>query len=359
MPINRSITRFYALDALRGIAALFVVIWHYKHFGHSPLKDWLAFPYTSGWLMVDLFFCLSGFIFFWKYSEAIYEKSIGFKKFIFLRFSRLYPLHLATLLIVGAGQYFIYLSDKKYFIFLLNDLKHFLLNVLFISSWGFEVGLSFNGPTWSVSIEVLLYLIFYLCCFRLKPTNFIWPLALIIFGWILFSNYFSFFIFHTMLGRGLFSFFAGGLTYQIFRRAASFHQKAYISLVAFVGFVALTFWVTVDSTVSNLYTWYYEIVFLIGYPSTVLFLAFLDVEKIFAYVFKKLAYLGDISYGTYLLHFPVQIFLYLAAKQIQIDFSKTGTFLLYLALTIGLAAASHKFFEVPCQRYLRSKFPTK
>lgn len=360
--MNPAIIRFYTLDALRGLAALLVALFHYtRHYmnGNISPDSWLQVLYVHGWRMVDLFFCLSGFIFFWKYSNAIYEKSICFKKFIYLRFSRLYPLHLATLIIVGACQFFIFQIDGEYFVIKLHDLKHLLLNILFISSWGFQNGYSFNGPIWSVSLEVLLYLIFYLCCFRLKPINPFWPLLLIAFGGLLFGANSHFIIFNAELGRGLFSFFAGGLTYQIFRIATSSHQKIYFGIIALAGSAALAFWLSIRPLYLHFDFLFSETLFLIGFPSVILLLAFLDAKKRFAYVFKKLAYLGDISYGVYLIHFPVQLFFYLASKRLQIDFSKPETAMLYLVITMGIAMISHKFFEIPCQRYLRSKFPVK
>ncbi|MBY0445501.1 MAG: hypothetical protein K2Q15_09875 [Burkholderiales bacterium] len=60
--------RFYSLDALRGIAALCVVFWHWQHFFFAgttagkfdlerlPFSDGLSLLYTKGWLAVDLFF---------------------------------------------------------------------------------------------------------------------------------------------------------------------------------------------------------------------------------------------------------------------------------------------------------------
>ena len=229
-----------------------------------------------------MFFCLSGFIFFWKYSNAIYEKSIHFKKFIYLRFSRVYPLHLATLIIVGACQFFIFQLDGEYFVIKLHDLKHLLLNILFISSWGFQNGYSFNGPLWSVSIEVLLYLIFYLCCCRLKPTNPFWPLFLIAFGELLFGANSHFIIFNAALGQRLFSFFAGGLTHQIFRIATSSHQKVYFSIIALAGSAALAFWLSIRPLYLHFDFLFSETLFLIGFPSIVLLLAFLDDKKRFA-----------------------------------------------------------------------------
>ena len=39
----------------------------------------------------------------------------------------------------------------------INDTYHFILNFFFISGWGFEKSYSFNGPIWSVSIELIIY----------------------------------------------------------------------------------------------------------------------------------------------------------------------------------------------------------
>src|SRR5882724_7118049 len=97
--------RLYALDTLRGFAALSVVLWHWQHFfaisgtwqqgwqkSSEPFYQFLRPFYAEGWAAVDLFFALSGFIFFWLYAEAIREARISAFRFAWLRFSRLYPL---------------------------------------------------------------------------------------------------------------------------------------------------------------------------------------------------------------------------------------------------------------------------
>src|ERR1700748_3423388 len=111
--------RLHGLDALRGIAALSVVIWHWQHFqsfsGGFKQKGtrlsqpffWALKPiYDAGWAAVDLFFALSGFVFFWLYAPAIRERAIGFGKFAWLRFSRLYPLFFVTLIAAAILQVF-------------------------------------------------------------------------------------------------------------------------------------------------------------------------------------------------------------------------------------------------------------
>ena len=136
MTERNPIKRFYALDALRGLAALGVVLFHYRMFDAGrPLEKTFLFIHVYGWMMVDVFFCISGFIFFWKYGELIYQKSIGFKKFALLRLSRLYPLHLLTLLLVVGGQLLVHLAEGNYFFEKSLKLPYLLPDLLFVSTW--------------------------------------------------------------------------------------------------------------------------------------------------------------------------------------------------------------------------------
>ena len=106
--------RFYALDILRAVAAFAVVIYHWAHFmppflqantgGELPFAQVLGSIYAGGYRAVPLFFTLSGFVFFWLYADQVSSKSLGAWRFTVLRFSRLYPLHFFTLLVVVVMQ---------------------------------------------------------------------------------------------------------------------------------------------------------------------------------------------------------------------------------------------------------------
>jgi peptidoglycan/LPS O-acetylase OafA/YrhL len=169
--------RFYSLDALRGVAALAVIFWHWQDFffhGTQPDPQFSA-PrqpfyslfrpfYTDGWRAVDLFFCLSGFVFHWLYAQKISDRAVSAREFSVLRFSRLYPLHLVTLLFVAGAQVIWLQRSGSFFVYKDNDLYHFGLQLMMASNWGLERGPSFNVPIWSVSVEVFLYALFFCAC---------------------------------------------------------------------------------------------------------------------------------------------------------------------------------------------------
>src|SRR6478672_10331259 len=84
--------RLSTLDGLRGLAALLVVFYHIEWPNHLTNNNFVG----NGYLAVDLFFILSGFVIFQNY--AIRISSINdFRNFICLRFFRVYPLHFAIL----------------------------------------------------------------------------------------------------------------------------------------------------------------------------------------------------------------------------------------------------------------------
>ena len=81
-------TRYYLIDIARGLAAFTVVIFHYKIFygvsstqqyinENSPFYNILYFVYEFGWMGVQFFFTLSGFIFYALYLEKIKNKKIS------------------------------------------------------------------------------------------------------------------------------------------------------------------------------------------------------------------------------------------------------------------------------------------
>ena len=206
--------RYTALDVLRGFAALSVVFSHWPHFYFSPARKigvwsdadlplyFIFWPlYRYGQFAVELFFLLSGVIFFYLYADAVHARKMSVGRFTILRFSRLYPLHVVTLLVVVALQFLYYQHYGVYFVYLTNELKQFVTHLFLASNWSIYSRYSFNGPIWSVSIEVLLYAIFFLMC----RTGFRAPIFLMLMS--LFGSLLT--LKASLLGPGVFCFFLG------------------------------------------------------------------------------------------------------------------------------------------------------
>src|SRR4030095_15480338 len=102
------ITDYVGLDLMRFFLSLAVVLRHYFCFYYrlgnldtiiksQPYYNILGIFYKYGHYSVQVFWLISGIIFQSIYFEQIADAGIGFEEFAFLRFSRLYPLHFATL----------------------------------------------------------------------------------------------------------------------------------------------------------------------------------------------------------------------------------------------------------------------
>jgi peptidoglycan/LPS O-acetylase OafA/YrhL len=118
--------------------------------------------------MVEFFFLLSGFIFYKKYSDEIANNNISLKNFVILRLSRLYPLIVVTLLVICLLNYILFYTQHKFFIYSTNDFTAFFLNLFFLQSGFFNVGHSFNAPSWSLEVEFWVYLMFFSWLIRAK-----------------------------------------------------------------------------------------------------------------------------------------------------------------------------------------------
>ena len=361
-------SRLRSLDGLRGFAALAIVIWHwYFLIPHSAAQQgwtvqrepffWLLrLFYVQGWAAVDLFFSLSGFVFFWLYGETIRRHAIDGWSFALLRISRLYPLQLATLLIVCLLQVIFLKSQGHYFVFGHNDWAHFLAQLFMVQNWLPGSDVSFNGVNWSVSIEMFLYVVFFLACragLRRRAHCFLMALVGALFlAW------------DENIARGIIGFFMGGFAFSLWDLWKDDTRATRITLG--LGALAATGWGVLLFLIYRHGGWFARgdihnlFILLFGFllsPLTVLVLALREYRKgASAAVF---GFLGDISYAAYLLHFHMLLILALVSLQFG-----WGTALLmqgwvllaFLAGLIGLSALVHYHFERPMQQLLRNGF---
>lgn len=159
--LARNVEFFVPLESLRGMAALIVVVYHAVWL--NPVTQSRFF--SNGALMVDFFFVLSGFVICHSYGDRLSDLR-DFGRFMWLRLGRLYPLHFALLMVfvlIEAAKYFAQLhygiiADKP--AFTVNGAGAFVANVFLWQALSFAAPLTFNYPSWSISVEVYAYVVF-------------------------------------------------------------------------------------------------------------------------------------------------------------------------------------------------------
>ena len=355
--INKENERLYLLDICRGIAAYCIVIFHYRIFynpninttyfekNNQPFYNILFPAYEHGWIAVQFFFTISGFIFYYLYLYKIQNNKISWKNFFILRFSRLYPLHFITLNFLLLLYFIFKLKGLTLFSFSEINIKHYFLNILLISSWGFENNASFNTPSWSISIEVMLYALFF----------FITKTKIKIFYSTAFLILFSIFIFYfnKLIAYGIFCFFIGGFTYLIIEKINNYKIKKNNFIILFFTICVAAIFFIKEYKITEIY---FKIVILtIFFPSLIIFLFYF--QKLNKKIGKKISLIGDVSYSLYLIHFIMQIIIFgiLQYNNIKLDFNSEIYFLSYVIILSTISFFSYRYFEKPMQKYFRKK----
>jgi peptidoglycan/LPS O-acetylase OafA/YrhL len=345
------------IEVLRFLSALAILIWHYSHFffvgevdeaqaillrPELPFYGPLRFAYEGGFWAVQVFWGISGFIFYWTYAQPIANRGIGLLEFAIRRFSRLYPLHIATLMIVAVLQYFYFRSHGLHFIYRDNGISAFIEHLLFASNWIKTQTLSFNAPVWSVSVEILVYFGFFAVVRAGGPAP-ATALAVCGLSWVLDHVNFNYLIpVNSAVLKCALLFFAGGFAVWLSRQ----RQGLVSSLAIGATTIALLAFglIHADSGVILVLTVCSVAVFArLGELKAGLFL-------------KHLAFLGNATYSSYLLHFPIQLGMVSIVD--ALGYSRTiflmpVVFVTYLSLVIGTSLAVYRVFEHPAQRWIR------
>lgn len=153
------------IDALTGIrffAAAWVVLFHFGDELRSIFPGWRhAERFTaSGYLGVDLFFILSGFIIAYTYLATFTGRVrlLDVQRFLWLRLARMYPVHLFTLVVLLGVVFAAQQTGRQ----LSNPYgpTDFGKNVMLINAWFGSEDQSWNYPAWSISAEWFAYLLF-------------------------------------------------------------------------------------------------------------------------------------------------------------------------------------------------------
>lgn len=358
--VNHQLSKLLGLELVRFISALSVLVWHYQHFFYiankptdfirenQPFYGFLRLFYDHGHYGVQVFWCISGFIFFWKYRDAISSKAVTWRKFFVLRFSRLYPLHLVTLILVLALQ-FIYFSQRNYFfVYQDNDLYHFALQLFLASNWSYERAASFNGPIWSISVEVLVYLCFFVVL-RCVGKSILTSIVILLF--CLIAKYFEV---SNHVFDCLAFFYAGGLSSIAFLYFESTKYRKLLNIVSLASVLT----VPIAAYIADLYKYkYFALLFLISYMPILLFYSAQNFS-IPGSIKQVIEAAGNMTYSSYLIHFPIQLIValcYLWMEQ-SIPYYSQVFFLGFMASTLVCSYYIYRLFELPAQNNIRNRF---
>lgn len=333
-----SAARLHQIDALRGIAALSVAFVYHQHYltgerGSGPMSalpilDWIT---AYGWTLVDLFFVVSGYIFAHVYLQSGRMESTP-RAFFVARFARLYPLHLATLLVMAA---LLFRSIPATYTGIAPDLWHFALNLLMLQRSGLEETLSYNVPSWSIAVEVYCYLVFYYLARRVP--HMLVPLAIVIClvaaavtaGDSRVGDH---------IARGFCGFFAGVLAYR-------FRERVWWP--ALIPFALIPLWLVQAALPISKGAF----LGLLCWPAWVLL-----AGRIALLSARPFRWLGARSYAIYLIHMPIYMTIISVLGPVPSSRPEYPFVLLGAWAAILLCSeASFRYLEDPARRYLRDR----
>ncbi|MBW9261404.1 MAG: acyltransferase [Candidatus Thiodiazotropha sp. (ex. Lucinisca nassula)] len=319
--------RLLELDAIRGLAAIGVVLYHYFYryneiYGHSTLTvQWSYF----GQYGVHLFFIVSGFVIFWTLQKV--EKPADF---IVSRFSRLYPAFWVAVPLTFSIVYFFGLPGRQV------SLESALINLFMFHEY---FGISHvDGVYWTLTVELTFYFwMFTVYIFGLleKVEYFFIPVLIVsilhsvglvdvgVIKKILILNYASLFL-------------AGICFYRLAR------NQYQIRSILFLLFSLIAIFYAYSFTVFILITVFY-VIFLI---STTRGLAVLRV--------RALVFLGSISYSLYLLHQNIGYVVLNGNYKLGID--PLLSVAIALLITLLLASLSFFYVEKPMLIFIRKRY---
>ncbi|MBB3938916.1 peptidoglycan/LPS O-acetylase OafA/YrhL [Novosphingobium fluoreni] len=327
--------RFIVLDGMRGVAALAVVFLHIYRIAGEEWKPGL------GYLAVDLFFLLSGFVLAHAYDDRL-SCGLSASEFIRQRLVRMYPLYAVGLIfgllaIAGAAT-----IGKPYVPFF-RLLVSLLFNIFFlpIPSRGMD-GHAFiiNFPSWSLFFEIIANALFGLFWIRLSGVVLILITALSFFTLTLVVICFGTMDLGAMgndLAGGLprvgFGFFGGVMLYRL--------RALWRWRVSWVWPVALLAAILISRPSEPLLPFVQLGVVGLLFPMLILAGARARIGGHFA---AAAEWLGAISFPIYVIHAPMRIIATALLDRLDVP---PGTYptVIFLATALLLSALLHRFID--------------
>ena len=378
-PVTDQRTRFAALDGWRGICAVLVALYHFHALGHAYDLPIVRHAY----LFVDFFFVLSGVVISHAYAERLGNGG-QLRSFVVGRIARFWPLHVAVLglLVVievaKLGAIELAGFDARLPAFDPEGRTapaSILTNLGMVHALGLHDKLTWNAPSWSISAEFAVNLLFALVVLALHRTTIAMAALLSAIGLLaltVWSDRLMDATFDLGFFRCLYGFFAGHLVYKLAPRGAGPTRYASATELAAVGLV-LVFVAVAGGTVLSFAA---PIVFALAVA------VFMREAGAVSRVLRArpVAALGVWSYAIYLVHAVAVDVITRLVKLVErttdlsillpietpdgpiwrIDLGSmwAGDVLVvaYLVIVIGAAAVCHRHIDMPAQRWIRARF---
>ncbi len=339
------------LTGVRAFAALWVMIGHFS--ANTGIKDVLDLGQLvahSPW-GVDLFFVLSGLILTYTYRRESLDGS-HYRLFIVKRFARLYPLHIATFVLMvlvwwcARSMGYQFRSQMQYSGYTA------VLHLLFLQGWGLSSSLSWNGVSWSASAEWFAYLFVFPFCILVAAKISAWKLvALVAFLWAA-----LFLVANVVYDRDVTNMTSAGYLrvipefiagYLVFREAARFKVSGDWGVI--VGVVAI-----ISAALIG-------IDLLLLPPTMMLLWGLYRGGPLGNAIFGNpvAVFLGEISYSLYLTHGFVKLAsdqFIRRAPDALIALTPKVLLVVDVLVAVGTAIAFYYAIERPCRRWIVRRY---
>lgn len=380
---SKTLPYLTTLTPLRGIAALLVVVFHSNLMLMAFMPPGHTHFIENGWLWVDFFFILSGFIMSYVYGHKFQSGVAGpeYRRYLGARFARVYPLHLFTLVwaVICCTAIVRWASSLDPFFADMFNPRAAPASLLLIQAMHLYRAAPLNTPSWSLSTEWWVYMIFpllvpffsqlkmvgklataiVLVAFYIVLRYGLGPMAAPFPGHPTLNMVADFGIFRCLAG-----FLLGMLVFELYRTGwASTVLKHSWSFVVFFG-----------GSLLAMHLGIMDIVVVAFFPFILLTAAYNQTTIKRLLDARMLQRLGDWSFSIYMVHVPLAL-IFIAYRVRQqpdryADFMKVisaprnyqeGAIIcvILVSLTLCVAALTYRFLEVPARNYLNSQFETR
>lgn len=334
-----------ALTGVRGLAAWFVVLYHIRLSIAGlpiPMRDLFA----KGYLAVDFFFLLSGFVIWLTWHERLRTQGrAGIVPFLRKRIARIWPLHLVVL--AGAVALAVLLAFTGRADPVAYPFAELPLHILLVHNWGFTDRLAWNDPSWSISAEFGAYLLFPILIavvdWRRLATPTLFAIAtgiLVLLHLTMASATLGSDISRFGLLRCLIEFTTGTIVCALWLRWRDVRRIRVWAIAASI-LLALAWALGAPET----------LVVPAAFAGLLLLLALTSDLSGNPLASRPIHYLGEISYATYLGHFMLWVVFKLIFVSDPAHVAP-GLIALYLLLVFVASIALYHLVERPAQRWL-------